>query len=123
MWKCLAGTTLEQPLDRGSLPRTKFGTTEEPQHTTHTQNTQSQDHTHIHTQAGGTAAADGETILATLKHGSHTRLHVFKPVRYLYKENRIESSHSFNTEVQTLLFLASSLHVDLAKLTDLLVLV
>lgn len=92
MSKCLAGTTLEQLLERGSLPRTKFGTREEPRHTTHTRNAQSQDHTHIHTQVWGTAAAaDGETILATLKHGSHTRLRVFKPVRHLSKETVVSS--------------------------------
>lgn len=35
-----AGRTSEQLLDRVSLPGTKFGASEEPQHTTHTQETQ-----------------------------------------------------------------------------------
>lgn len=82
----------------------------EPQHTTHTQRrTEAQAHTrtHIHTRTsvavvvvgwggggGAAAAADGETILATLKHGSRTRLLVLKPVGHLSKD-RVESSHEF----------------------------
>ncbi len=60
-----------QQLDRDSLPGTKFGASKEPQHTTHTQDAQrprdTHTYTHLYTQVGGTAAAaDGETILATL---------------------------------------------------------
>ena len=77
----------EQQLHRESLPGTKFGASEQPQHTTHTQD--AQEHTRTHTHSYTQAAADGETILATLKHGSHTRLHVLKPVRLL---KRVESS-------------------------------
>lgn len=79
--------TSEQQLDRSSLPGTKFGASENHSipHTLKTHRgtgTHSHTHTHPNTQVGGTAAAaaDGETILATLKHGSHTRLHVLKPV-------------------------------------------
>lgn len=49
---------------------------------------EAQEHTHafIHKcmcggWGGGTAAADGETILAMFKHGSHTRQHALTPMQ------------------------------------------
>lgn len=49
----------------------------------HTLETYRNTHARSDAQVGGTeaAAADGETILATLKHGGRTRLHGVKTVR------------------------------------------
>lgn len=77
-------------------------------HTLSARRTEAHEHTHIHTHKwwwwwwcgeGGAAAtaADGETILATLKHGSHTRLRELKPVRHQSKD-RVESSHDVKRE-------------------------
>ncbi len=65
------GRTSEQQLDRDPLPGTKFGASEEPQHTTHAQDARRHGNTHVHTfkrtsEGETAAAADGETILATL---------------------------------------------------------
>lgn len=116
------GRTSEQQLDRDSLPGTKFGASEEPQHTTHTQDARRHGNTHVHTfththKWGGNSGSSSRwrNYFGHVDHGSHTRLRVLKPVRHWSKGREWKILTILYGEEQAFLFLASFFHVYLAK--------
>lgn len=99
-----AGRTSEQRLERDR--RTKFGASEEPQHTTHTQGAQRHGNTHTRAYKWGEQRQQMENYFGHVEHGSRTRLHVLWGWKVLMILSRGE---------QALQFLASFLHAHLAK--------